>query len=117
MTLIGIRLKDVPMTIGWDGLVVFARHLPPGSATMRNLADGGGEWADGWSSAFRTNELLAEVIDTLRVINWEYVSTHSKGHQKKPQMVERPWVKDGRTRKFGKGAIPRNKFIDWYYNG
>ena len=32
-----MRLRDVPATIGWDGLALFVRHLPHDSALAREL--------------------------------------------------------------------------------
>ena len=32
-----MRLRDVPATIGWDGLALFVRHLPRDSALSREL--------------------------------------------------------------------------------
>ena len=33
-----VRLRDVPSTIGWDGVALFCRHLPYGCAVMREVA-------------------------------------------------------------------------------
>lgn len=32
-----VRLRDVPSTIGWDGVALFCRHLPYGCAVMREV--------------------------------------------------------------------------------
>ena len=32
-----VRLRDVPLTIGWGAVALFLRHLPYGSETMREL--------------------------------------------------------------------------------
>lgn len=33
-----VRLRDVPRTIGWDGVALFLRHLPYDSELMRELS-------------------------------------------------------------------------------
>ena len=117
MTLIGIRMEAVPSTIGWDGLVVFARHLPQESATMRWALDSGDGWGGEWTGSFLTNELLSDVSDLLNVIRWNYQTVHSKGAKpKKPTPVERPWVESREKKHVGKGAISKKDFLRWYYD-
>lgn len=117
MTLIGIRMEAVPSTIGWDGLVVFARHLPQESATMRWALDSGDGWGGEWTGGFLTNELLADVSDLLNVIRWNYQTVHAKGAKpKKPTPVERPWVESREKKHVGKGAISKRDFFRWYYD-
>ena len=109
MTLLGIRMDDVPETIGWDGLVIFCRHLPDDSATMRAVYEHGHEGMERWATQSTTNELLADIYD---LVNRRFVSEKDK-HKVKP--LERPWDKS--TRHFGSGAMPQDEFLAWYYGG
>lgn len=109
MTLLGIRMDDVPETIGWDGLVIFCRHLPDDSATMRAVHEHDHEGMERWATQSTTNELLASLID---LVNFRFAR---KQDRSKLERVERPW--DRSTRHFGSGAMPQEDFLAWYYGG
>ena len=111
MTLLGIRLRDVPGTIGWDGLKIFCRHLPDESATMRAVYEHDHDGMEHWGTRGQTNELLADIYD---LVNRRFVSQKDKY---KVRPLERPW--DRKTRHFGKGgdAMSKDEFLAWYYGG
>lgn len=98
-------MRDVPDTIGWDGLVIFARHLPDESATMRAVYEHDHEGMEKWGTRNTTNELLAELHD---LINFRFVSKKDKA---KLKPIDRPWEKT--TRHYGK-AISREEFDRLY---
>lgn len=109
MTLLGIRFFDVPETIGWDGLVVFCRHLPDDSATMRAVHEHEHEGMEHWGTRNATNELLASLID---LVNYRFVR---KEDRSKLSRVERPW--ESTSRHFGTESMSKEEFLDWYYGG
>lgn len=59
--------------------------LPPESSFMTALR-GGAEWI-GWD---RNSDLLAHLIDSVRVLTWYFVSVNSKKAPKKPEPFPRP---------------------------
>ena len=73
-----VRLRDVPATIGWDGLALFVRHLPHDSALMREL-----EPQSAWSTETHALATISYQIDMLM-----YALGGGKGA--KPRPPERP---------------------------
>ena len=68
------------------------------SATKDELAERRGDATKAsWSS---TDMLLAQLIDSVRVLNWTYVQAHSKGKLPKPEPIPRPGmdIQPGRRR-------------------
>ena len=115
MCRLGIRLADVPMTIGWSGLKVFYRHLDGASATWRAQHP---EYAP-YSTPFGIAQMLADVIDMEQWVCYGIAAAHharGKRPPRKPKPYEAPWRKgDHGDRHVGSGAIPRSEFLDWYY--
>lgn len=106
MTLLGVRLADVPSAFGWDGLVVFFEHLPQSSASWR--------WHSPDEAAFSSDlgraALLADVFDAVRNFNFSFASKGSRA----PEPHMRPWRnKDDET--YGSDPIAVSEFDDWYY--
>lgn len=106
MTRAGIRLRDVPRTIGWSGLIVFLQHVPPDSATMRAEHPEMGGWT-------RTEVMLADVFDAVQCLRWQLAATFARTKPREPDKYPRPWD-EGNTRRIGAGAIPVSKFWDWW---
>ncbi len=73
-----MRLRDVPATIGWDGLALFVRHLPQGSALSREL--------DPQASWSAETHVLATISDQIGLLM--YGLGGAKGA--KPQPISRP---------------------------
>lgn len=114
MCLLGIRLRDVPETIGWSGLAIFYRHLDERSATWR--AQHGD--VSPWTTVMQANAILADVCDVLQWQSYNFAKAHTaRGHQgpRRPSPYPRPWKVDDGARHVGGGAIPRAAFLDWYY--
>lgn len=118
MVLLGLRLRDVPNTIGWDGLTVFVRNLPMTSAYVRAMFPE--EIA--FAADLKRAAMMADLIDALNLLRYEFaVSMSGKGQ--KPDMPQRyptPWNKhatpeDPLNGTYGKGAISSVDFYDWYY--
>lgn len=105
MTRLGVRLADIPLTYGWDALVVFVRHLPLDSATRRHLnADEAAFASDVGRAA-----LLADVFDAIRAFNHSFAERGSR----RPEPHPRPWDHED-TETFGRGAIPADEFEAWW---
>lgn len=112
MATLGIRLRDVPATIGWDGLSLLVRHLPVGCATWRALNPG----MERWSSTTMTNVILADVFDAVMEVAYATAQAHSRTRVPKPRPYPRPWADaPPGERSVGSGAIPSNEFHAWYY--
>ena len=108
MTRLGIRLRDVPVAIGWHGLAVFTRHLPADSALARSMHP---EF-DGWT---REMMMLADVYDAVRWVQWQVAALFAKSRPPEPKPYPRPW--DKKPLKYGSGAIRVADFNKWYYGG
>ena len=78
-----VRLRDVPATIGWDGLALFLRHLPLDSELAREL-DARAEWST-------EAHLLATVSD--QISGLMYGLGGAKGP--KPRPIDRPGQSTG----------------------
>ena len=82
----GVKLSDLPAgRLTWRELGVLVRGLPAGSRTHRAVAGIDDYWT-------RTEQLLAGIYDMLQVIDWHYVTAHSKHPPRKPEPIERPGV-------------------------
>lgn len=84
-----VRLRDVPDSVGWDAVALFLRHLPPDSATVREM-----EPSALWSTEAH---LLATVVDQLSAL------MHGLGGGRGP--APRPVPRPGREDAFV-GAVP-----------
>lgn len=117
MTLVGITMRDVPATVGWDGLRCLYRHLGTDSATWRAQHKEAATFATPYGLSQMTGELIDAVGATQYLIACAY---HSKGapRPRRPRPTPWPWRKrGGGDRHVGSGALPRSEFLDWYYGG
>jgi hypothetical protein len=62
---------------------VLCRGLPEGSRAWRAERGIGDHWS-------RTEQLLAGIYDLLNVVDWHYVTAHSKTRPRRPTPLERP---------------------------
>ncbi len=80
----GVELKwlfQKPAKITWRRVIIYIRHLPGESALARRGFAG--------DVNFSTEEkLTAEVINTLRIHNFMYLSAHSKEENGTPEFPE-----------------------------
>lgn len=118
MTQLGVRLRDVPETIGWDGLLIFIEHLPMTSAYVRELYPE--EMA--FASELRSAKMLTDIIDSITLMRYEFaVAMAGKGNKPdEPRPYPTPWNKyategDPFNGTYGRGAISSLDFYDWYY--
>ena len=109
-----MRLDDVPEYLGWDGFYCVLTSADERSALNRALFP---EYAS-YSGPLMTSKLLTDIYDAIGAFIYVYASANSpKGHKpKKPERYPAPWrqEEDGGA-SFGKGAIPKSEFLDWYY--
>lgn len=101
------------MNLGAAGVVAlvhFYKHLSADSATWR--AQSGYKEISEWSSTFKTNMLLADIVDSIAWFNYSFASAYSKRKPKKPTTYPRPWVSTGQT--LGKEPIPVKDFWNWW---
>lgn len=78
MTRCGVRLRDVPNTIGWDGVLVFMTHAPRDGALAR-ATDNRAAWST-------TDYLLAALLDGVNILIYQL----GGGKGNKPKPVKRP---------------------------
>jgi len=100
-----VRLSDVPSTIGWDGLVLWLRHLPYDSETMRELHP---------ETVWNANDyLVAHVVDAVHELTWVYGKAHGS-HDSRPKPIERPKNEVGEIRKIETADIDaKMQSVDW----
>lgn len=107
----------------WRRLGVLIRRLPPESATMTELrnsypesvSEDGPDPAEGqWSQA---EMLLAAVVDSVRMLQWTYVSAHAgKGQRpERPEPIPRPGT--GRAKRKPRLSDAQAEFLYRHING
>lgn len=113
MTRAGATLDDVPAHVSWRALGSFIDHLGTDSALARELDPDAARWL----GTEQVQTMLADLIDVVRQIQWQYVCSHKKGGKpQKPKPYPRPWAKDDATR-IGREAIPIRDFDNWWDGG
>lgn len=116
MTRAGFTLDDVPARFSWRALSNFVRHLDAGSAYVREVAPDMAPWL----GTERIQAMLADLIDSVNVLDWHLVSANTeKGKPKprRPKPYPRPWAKDAGSVVVGRGAIPVSDFDEWWSGG
>lgn len=116
MTKLGVRLQDVPETIGWHAVYVFSQHLPEDSALFRSKYP---EYA-AMASPLQLASMMADIIDSIAWLKYDFDVAHSKDSTliQKPKPFPSPWAKERERESMqtiGKGAIPISQFDAWYY--
>lgn len=112
LTLTSYSLFDIGAALPWSRFLSFVRHLPMGSALMRELEPEQALWSDG----VRTADVLADIFDLLQSFKGTYVNAHSKRRIRKMEPYPRPWLKK-QTKHFGKDPIPISEFDRWWEGG
>lgn len=62
-----------------------------------------------WSDTLKTNALLADIYDAIRLFNYSFAGKKAK----EPKPYPRPWA-ENKSQKYGKDAIPILDFEDWW---
>ena len=115
MTMTEYTLDDVGGRLPVRSLAHFARHLPPSSATMRELRPED-EARVAWMEGAATAQLLAILIDEVRGMEWMYGKAHSKGSLRRPKPFETPWRngEEAGVRRIGSAPIRIADFDEWF---
>ena len=110
LTRTGFQIDDIGRSLSWDALDSFLQNVDMGSATIRSAFP---EYAM-WSDTFRTNILLAEIYDTLQIINANINAIGSGKPAKRPKPYPRPGKDPNKDKKhYGRGALPANQLHQW----
>ena len=114
MTMTIYTIDDVGGRLPVGSLAHFVRHLPPESATMRELYPDEQEKIL-WSKGYATAQLVAALIDELRSFEYMYAKRNSRGGVRKPVPFETPWTKPTkRVQHFGSDPIRIADFDEWF---
>lgn len=112
ITSAGIELKEVGAVLTWGGFSSFVKNRSFDSALWRTSNEDLAEW----STILKTNAILADIYDVLAQMNANMVGLASHKKASRPKPYPRPWLKDKKAKKIGKGALPKNKLREWIEN-
>lgn len=103
VTLTRYTLEDVGGGLPWGDFASFLRHLPPTSATYREI---NGERAN-WDSGLYGTQLTACLIDEVRALGYMIACVYSREGSvpEKPDRFPRPWEPKKEHRKFDVDAF------------
>jgi hypothetical protein len=102
----GLRLRDIGTeALTWRDLFVIVRQLPESSALARAIAGPDGEWG-------LQEQLLAGVLDKVRVLVWQNTADGHKG-LRQPPPIPRPGVAPPAEITYGSDAISIDEMADW----
>lgn len=103
LIVLGLRLRDVGTDrLSWSDVYTLLSQAPRSSALFRALYPEEHEWN-------LTSLLLAEVVDAVRVANWQRGSGKRADY---PKPIPRPGVTPESTT-YGKGAVPIDEMAEW----
>jgi len=106
MTILGLRLSDVPEALDWYGLRNFTRHIPQTSALWAELHPEEAYFC----SPLHQAAMLADLIDAVR---FSHV-TKEAARQMKRYARPKSFGTDANTHRYGKGGIPAKDFKRWW---
>lgn len=110
LTNTGHTLNDIGRSLSWDALDSFLRNVSMDSALAREMNPD--EWA--WTTPFKTNSLLADILDELAQINSNLVAIGNRNPAKKIKPYPRPWKKaPADEKKIGSGGLPPAELRKW----
>ena len=104
---LGAHPDEIITRHGWRALSIFTRWLPPSSALYRSVNN------EAWRFEQSVPYIMADLIDELRVLRYEFEAVHSKG-AKPPKPYPRPGMKDPNQRIIGSDPIPVKDFEEWW---
>lgn len=114
MTRTGIPLSRCPDELTWLDVVDFVRHLDASSALVSELHPD----MAGWQGDARTPMLIAQLVDEVAYLRYDFELIHRRKGAKKPappDRIPRPGVKSNKkTKHYGAGAIRIADFDDWW---
>ena len=110
MTKTGRTLGEY-LDMGAAGVVALCHFIDKLDADSALVYEVQGTEAREWSSRIKTNSILADVFDAVRLFNFSFAKDG-----KTPPPYPRPWGED-KTERFGKDPIPIDDFDDWWNGG
>lgn len=115
MTKTGHGLTEVPYNgITWHDVFLFLTRLRADSSLISETDHDKAYW----EGNARTPMLLAQIIDELSYLRYEFAVANTPKGKKKPNpplLYPRPGIPDNRTtRTYGSEAIPIRDFNDWW---
>jgi hypothetical protein len=112
ITSAGVELEDVGGSLSMGAFSSFLKNQSFDSALWRSTHPDLAEW----TSTLKTNLILADIYDLLAQINSNMVGGFSHKKPSKAKPYPRSWLKKTKEKKFGKGALPKNKLREWIKN-
>ena len=106
----GRGLESVGRTLSWSALGSFLRYMDPASATVREIDPE----VSAWATTYKTNLMLADVIDYLASLQAILIKAHG-GRPKKPTPYPRPGDTKRKSKTFGgkASAMPPDEMRKW----
>jgi len=106
----GRGLESVGRTLSWSALGSFLRFMDPTSATVREIDPE----ISAWATTYKTNLMLADVIDYLAQLCAIQIKAHG-GRPIKPKLYPRPGDSKKNQKTFGgkKDAMPPDEMRKW----
>lgn len=116
MTMTPYTLDDLGGRLSCRSLVHFIRHLPPTSATKREINGAPTDEQMGWLTGNVTTQLIACLLDEVRGLQWMYQSAHSKSRVRRPKRFPTPWSTDEElgVKRYGRDPIRVADFDAWF---
>ena len=102
------QLDDIGGALSWSSLHSFIKFLPGDSALAREAGE-----ISVWDSRMKTNAILADIYDSLQLLNANLVA-YASGGKTKPKLT--PYPRPGREddkKRIGSGAIPVTDLREW----
>lgn len=111
LTKTGHSIDDIGRSLSWDALDSFLSNIGLDSALARELKPDTAAWA----TTFKTNAILADIIDELAQINSNLVAIGSQKPAKKVKPYPRPWRQEPADgKKIGSGGLPPAELRKWF---
>lgn len=114
MTRTGVTLSRCPEALSWHDVIDFVRHLDSSSALVSELNP---ELA-GWQGDQRLPMLIAQLVDEVAYLRYDFELIHRRKGAKKPappDRIPRPGVKSNKkTKHYGGAPIRIADFDEWW---
>lgn len=111
LTKTGHSINDIGRSLSWDALDSFLSNIGLDSALARELKPDTAAWA----TTFKTNAILADIMDELAQINSNLVAIGSQKPARKVKPYPRPWRQEPADgKKIGSGGLPPAELRKWF---
>lgn len=109
ITQTGHELKDVGRTLSWGALNSFIKYEKSDSALSLELNEDNYIW----STATKTNGILADIFDMLAQINANLVALAERRKANQIDRYPRPGVESTKTKHYGNSSMPIDEMRQW----